>query len=293
MSDFGGRVAVITGAASGLGLAIARRAAGLGMKLVLADVERQALARVEEDFRKGGCELIAQVLDVSDAAAVAELADQVFARFGRVDLLFNNAGVAPVGLLWEQSDSEFRWAFGVNVLGVANGIRSFVPRMLEQKHSAHIVNTASVAGFISPTTMGLYNATKHAVVTLSETLHHDLRTVGATIGVTVLCPAYVPTGIADSERNRPDQATKDGATVSEYSLRAREAMQRAVQSGKLSADDVALQTFQAIEQGRFYLFTHPAILGAVEDRHAAIQAGGPPSDPFARKPVLSPGAKPS
>lgn len=289
MNRFTNRVAVITGAASGFGLAFAQRGASLGMKLVLADVEAAPLEAAAEKLRASGAEVLARQTDVADPVQVAELADCAFNDFGAVHLLFNNAGVAPVGLVWEHSAADWRWVLGVNVLGVANGLRSFVPRMLRQGDDSHIVNTASVAGFISPTTMGLYSASKHAVVTLTETLLHDLRSVGSSIGVTVLCPAFVPTGIAESERNRPAEFAGTEAQT-EASLRARAAMVKAVSSGRLSASDIANMTFDAIERRQFYLFTHPAIIPSIQSRHAAIAAGQDPDDPLARKP--SPPATP-
>ena len=282
-----GKVAVITGAASGFGLEFARRAAALGMRVVMADIEAGALAAAAAGIRAMGVPVMTRVIDVSKPEHLDDLARCVFEEFGGVHLLFNNAGVAPVGLLWEHPAADWQWVLGVNVLGVANGVRAFVPRMLEQAGEAHIVNTASVAGYLSPTTMGLYNVSKHAVVTLSETLHHDLRSVGAAIGVTVLSPAFVPTGIAQSERNRPaDHAST--SPPSQAMLRARTAMERAVSSGRLSAADVATLTFEAIEAGRFYLFTHPAILPSIRARHDAIAAQGQPDDPFAKRPALSP-----
>lgn len=287
MDRFTDRVAVITGAASGFGLAFAQHAAALGMRLVLADVEAVPLERAASQLAATGAHVLSVQTDVSDAEQVAQLADRAFSEFGAVHLLFNNAGVAPVGLVWEHSAADWQWVLGVNVMGVANGLRSFVPRMLGQNDDSHIVNTASVAGFISPTTMGLYSASKHAVVTLSETLHHDLRAVGSSIGVTVLSPAFVPTGIAQSERNRP-AALAENPTQTAATLRARASMERAVSSGRLSATDIAARTFEAIAERRFYLFTHPAILPSVNSRHAAIASGLDPDDPFARKPALAP-----
>lgn len=290
MDRFHGRTVVITGAAGGFGFEFARQAASLGMRIVLADVEQSALERAHAEISKLGAEVISQRTDVSDASQVQALADLAFGEFGAVHLLFNNAGVAPVGLLWEQSAEDWQWAVSVNIMGVAHGIRSFVPRMLKQPEDSHVVNTASVAGFISPTTMGLYNVTKHAVVTLSETLHHDLRSVGSLMGVTVLCPAFVPTGIASSERNRPSHLMVS-EKISEHTVRARQAMERAVSAGRLSAADVARLTFEAVSERRFYLFTHPAILASIKARHDAIHRGAEPNDPFAQKPSLAPAVR--
>jgi NAD(P)-dependent dehydrogenase (short-subunit alcohol dehydrogenase family) len=287
MREFSGRTAVITGAAGGFGLEFAKRAALLGMRVVLADVEAGALQRAHNLVESLGARVISQLTDVADPIQVQALADRAFAEFAGVHLLFNNAGVAPVGLVWEHTAQDWQWALSVNVLGIAHGLRSFVPRMLEQSDDSHIINTASVAGYLSPTGMGLYNVTKHAVVTMSETLHHDLRAVGSNIGVTVLSPAFVPTGIANSERNRPDHLRSE-ERVSEHTRRARESMLRAVSSGRLTAEDIASLTFAAIAERRFYLFTHPAILPSVKARHDAIAALAEPSDPFALRPALAP-----
>ncbi len=287
MKPCAGQVAVVTGAASGFGLEFARRAAALGMRVVMADIESDTLATAAAEIGAAGAPVVACRTDVSKADDVDALADLAFAEFGAVHLLFNNAGVAPVGLVWEHSAADWQWVLSVNVMGVAHGIRSFVPRMLKQGEAAHIINTASVAGFISPTTMGLYSTSKHAVVALSETLHHDLRSVGASIGVTVLSPAFVPTRISKSERNRP-AASGSFDPPSEATMRARSAMERAVSSGRLTAAEVAAQTFKAIEEKRFYLFTHPAILPAIRGRHDAIADIREPDDPFAKRPGLSP-----
>ena len=288
MREFRGRTAVITGAASGFGWEFSRRAVSLGMNVVMADVDAPLLDRCANLLSAEGAVVLPVLTDVADASQVDSLADRAFAQFGAVHLLFNNAGVAPVGLLWETPVEDWKLAMGVYVMGVANGIRSFVPRMLAQSDASHVVNTASVAGFIAPTTMGLYNATKHAVVAISETLHHDFKTVGSNIGVTVLCPAFVPTGIADSDRNRPASLRPQTHDASEHTLKAKQTMERAVSSGRLSAAEVAALTFEAVENDRFYALTHPAILPSVKARHDAILAGREPSDPFARRPGLSP-----
>jgi NAD(P)-dependent dehydrogenase (short-subunit alcohol dehydrogenase family) len=288
MREFRGRTAVITGAASGLGWEFSRRAVSLGMNVVMADVDAPLLERCAKLLSAEGALVLPVLTDVADASQVDLLADRAFAQFGAVHLLFNNAGVAPVGLLWETPVEDWKWAMGVNVMGVANGIRSFIPRMLGQGESSHVVNTASVAGLIAPTTMGLYNATKHAVVAISETLYHDLKAVGSRTGVTVLCPAFVPTGIADSDRNRPASLRPQRHDSSEQTRKAKLALERAVSSGRLSAAEVAKLAFEAVEEDRFYALTHPAILSSVKARHDAILGGTAPNDPFSRRPGLSP-----
>jgi NADP-dependent 3-hydroxy acid dehydrogenase YdfG len=203
-----------------------------------------------------------------------------------VHLLFNNAGVIAGGLIWENSVADWEWVLGVNVWSVIHGIRLFVPRMLAQGDECHIVNTASVAGLLSTQTMGVYNVSKHAVVTLSETLFQDLRIAGANIGVTLLCPAFVATGIADAERNRPAEAQNTALTESQKVSAAQ--TKKAVDSGRITAAEVAEKTFECIRENRLYCLTHPKILGSVELRFQDILAQRNPSDPFSHKPNVAP-----
>ncbi|REG57961.1 short subunit dehydrogenase [Paraburkholderia sp. BL6669N2] len=296
MFEFAGKVAVITGAASGFGRAFAQKGASLGMKLVLADVNPDALAQTVEAVRADGAEAIGVPTDVASAAQVEALAQAALDAYGRVHLLFNNAGVGSGGLLWESSANDWSWVFGVNVMGVAHGVRVFTPIMLAQNEPAHIVNTASVAGLLSPPAMGIYNASKHAVVSLTETLYHDLQLAqanqaeaeaeaGGLVGCSLLCPAFVPTGIADAERARPADLRNDsGPTRSQ--IAAGKQLQRAVQSGKLSAGDVADLTFEAIAARRFYIVTHPAIMATVKLRHEDIEQLRNPIDPMSLKPEV-------
>ncbi|MFL5311122.1 MAG: SDR family NAD(P)-dependent oxidoreductase [Myxococcales bacterium] len=215
MKDFAGKVAVITGAGSGFGLELARLGAGQGMRLVLADVQEDALAAAVTEMRSRGADALGVRADVSKAEDVDRAAAAAKSEFGAVHLLFNNAGVAGGGgYLWESRLNDWKWILGVNLMGVVHGIRSFVPLMLEHGGEGHVVNTASAAGLVSSPLMGAYNASKHAVVTLSETLHHELRLANASIGVSVLCPAYVPTGISRSERNRPAELADDAPPTS-------------------------------------------------------------------------------
>jgi NAD(P)-dependent dehydrogenase (short-subunit alcohol dehydrogenase family) len=289
MFEFKGKVAVITGAASGFGRAFAEKGASLGMKLVLADVNPDALAQTVDALRAGGAEAIGVPTNVADAAQVEALAQAALGAFGKVHLLFNNAGVGAGGFLWESSANDWAWVFNVNVMGVAHGVRVFTPIMLQQNEPAHIVNTASVAGLLSPPAMGIYNASKHAVVSLTETLHHDLQLAQAAgsgeVGCSLLCPAFVPTGIADAERARPAELRNDsGPTRSQ--IAAGKQLQRAVQSGKLSAADVAEMTFAAIAERRFYIVTHPGILATVKLRHQDIEQLRNPTDPMSLKPEV-------
>lgn len=288
MFEFNGRVAVITGAASGFGRAFADEGAALGMKLVLADVDAHALEQTVSTLRAAGADAIGVPTDVSDPAQVEALALAALDAFGKVHLLFNNAGVGAGGFIWESSANDWAWVFNVNVMGVAHGVRVFTPIMLRQDEPAHIVNTASVAGLLSPPSMGVYNASKHAVVSLTETLYHDLRNVGGPVGCSLLCPAFVPTGIADAERVRPDALRNDIAPTRSQ-LTAGKQLQRAVRSGKLGAAEVAEMTFEAVRAGRFYIITHPAILETVRLRHEDIEQQRPPTDPLSLKPEVKSG----
>ncbi len=286
MQEFKGKVAVITGAASGFGREFARIGSQLGMKLVLADVQRDALDAVVDELRATGCQAIGETTDVSKDASVETLADRAYAEFGAVHLLFNNAGVGGGGgLVWECSERDWQWVLNVNLWGVVHGVRHFVPRMLAAGTPGHIVNTASVAGLLSASGMGVYNVSKHAVVTLTETLYHDLKTVNSSLGVSVLCPAYVATGIADSERNRPAELANEAEPTASQKL-ARVSLQKAVSSGKLKPADIAQQTFEAIRADRFYVLTHRAILPSVELRCQDVLQLRNPTDPFSLKPEL-------
>jgi NAD(P)-dependent dehydrogenase (short-subunit alcohol dehydrogenase family) len=290
MKDFGGKVAVITGAASGLGREFANVAAGLGMKLVLADVQVDALTRACRELEGQGAEVLAMVCDVRKGRLVQELADSAMARFGAVHLVFNNAGVGAGGLVWESTEADWEWVLGVNLWGVIHGVRIFTRLMLEcAKHEpgyeGHIVNTASMAGLLNAPAMGVYNVSKHAVVSLTETLYHDLRLVDAPIGVSVLCPYFVPTAIGHSHKHRPEDMRNDEvATASQ--LAAQALLEKAVESGKVSAAEVARVTFDAVRDGQFYIYSHPHALGGVADRMDAILNQKIPPDPYRAAPHI-------
>lgn len=288
MKHFKGRVAVITGAASGLGREFADRAAELGMKLVLADVQADALERATDELLAGGAEVLAMVCDVSKGAHVQELADAAIARFHGIHLVFNNAGVGSGGLVWENTEADWQWVLGVNLWGVIHGVRVFMHAMLDcakrdPDYEGHIVNTASMAGLLNAPAMGVYNVSKHAVVALSETLYHDLQLVDAPIGASVLCPYFVPTGIHQSHRNRPEELKPEmRPTASQLASQA--LTTKAVESGKVSALDVSRLTFDAIREGQFYIYSHPQALGGVQERMEAIVSGANPPDPYAATP---------
>jgi NAD(P)-dependent dehydrogenase (short-subunit alcohol dehydrogenase family) len=278
MKQLKGKVAAVTGAASGLGRSMALAFATEGMDVALADVDERNLVLVEEEVRSKGVRTITQRVDVSRAEDVESLRDQTLSRLGGIHLVCNNAGVSPLGAVWEASVADWQWILGVNLWGVIHGVRAFTPHLIAQ-NEGHIVNTASVAGLISPPGSGAYNVTKHAVVTLSESLVHDLRERQSAVGVSVLCPAYVPTRITESERNRPGDLP-----ISEKSKETltREAMLRkAVASGKVSADQVAQAVVAAVKEERFYILTHPRIKGAIQARMQDILEERAPRNPLA------------
>lgn len=276
MKDLGGKVAVVTGAASGFGRALALRCAGERMRLALADVEEKGLAETARLAGERGAESLTVKCDVSRWDDVEALAARTYDRFGAAHLLFNNAGVAVAGPVWGATLEDWQWVLGVNLMGVVHGVRAFVPRMLRQGAECHVVNTASVAGLLSVPGQGVYCVSKHAVVTLSECLLHDLRAEGAPIGVSVLCPAFVNTGIADSGRNRPAELAATNPLAGPHEERLR----HAVRSGRLSADDVAAAVMDAVASGRFYVLTHPRIKPAIEARMRDILEERAPTNPM-------------
>jgi NAD(P)-dependent dehydrogenase (short-subunit alcohol dehydrogenase family) len=291
MKDFKGRTAVITGAGSGFGLEASLLAARAGMNVVMADVQNDALVTAAEHVRAFGTEVFPYRLDVAKGDEVEALATATIARFGAPHLVFNNAGVGAGGLIWEHSARDWEWVLGVNVLGVAHGVRCFVPAMLDAakadaSYEGHVVNTASMAGLLNPPNMGAYNVSKHAVVSLSETLYQDLALVTDQVSASVLCPYFVPTGINQSHRNRP-QALSDAAAKPTRSQRVAQAMtSKAVESGRVSAAQVAALVFDAVRDKRFYIYSHPKALAAVQTRLEDIMLGRNPTDPFADKPEI-------
>ncbi|GIZ51247.1 SDR family oxidoreductase [Noviherbaspirillum aridicola] len=290
MKNFKDKVAVITGGASGFGREFALIGNGLGMKLVLADVQQDALDKTVAELQGLGAQVVGVLCDVRKAEQVQALADTAMQKFGAVHLVFNNAGVGSGGLVWENSIADWEWVLGVNLWGVIHGVRTFTPLMLEcakkdPGYEGHIVNTASMAGLLNAPNMGIYNVSKHAVVSLSETLYQDLQLIKAPIGASVLCPYFVPTGIHRSERNRPDDVKEEsGKTLSQIVAQA--VSDKAVTSGKVTAAEVAQRTFDAIASGQFYIYSHPQALGNVQTRMEDIVTQRNPSDPFAAAPQI-------
>lgn len=284
MQDLEGRVAVVTGGASGIGRAVAEGFAAAGMRIVLADIEQGALNKAAEQLSSAGHEVLAVRTDVSDGASVQALADAAVAHFGAVNVVHNNAGVGAGGPIWTQTERDWQWVLGVNLWGVIHGIRVFVPLMLEQGEPAHIVNTGSMAGLISVPYMASYNVSKHGVVTLSETLYRDLRAAGANIGVSVLCPGMVQTNIFESERNRPAQLTDESGPVGLASMLTGDdagiGVEEAIGSFGtfLAPEEVAAHVVDAVRTDRFYILTHPeATRTLVQMRCDDILEGRPPS----------------
>jgi len=274
MEELSGRVAVVTGGASGIGLAMGRAFAARDMKVVLVDIEADVLDKAVGDFPEGA-EVEAVVCDVSDAAQVDALRDQTVERFGGVHVVCNNAGVSAGGPVWEHSLDDWQWVMGVNLWGVVHGVRAFTPLMIEQGEG-HMVNTASMAGLTSPPFMGIYNVTKHSVVTLSETLFADLQMAGADgVGVSVLCPGWVNTRIHEADRNRP-AGNGDGDAEPSPSPRFSDFV-GSLLAGGLDPADVAAQVIDAIGTRRFYVLTHPEWKPMITGRTDRIVAGEDPN----------------
>lgn len=270
MQEFKERVAVVTGGASGIGLAMANRFAAAGMQVVLADIEENALRQAESEMRATGATVLGVVTDVAKAESVEMLAQQTLKAFGGVHIVCNNAGVGGgFGPVWTQPLQNWEWGFGVNLWGVIHGIRTFVPIMLQQDTEGHIVNTASMAGLLSGPFMSVYDATKFAVVTISESLHFELAMQKAKVRVSVLCPGFVNTNIASSERNRPANLQTAMPQFSETEQSFAAIMFAGIASGMPPAE-IAEKVFAAIQDEQFYILPHPEFLSAVRARMEAI-----------------------
>ena len=289
MKKLHGRTAVITGAASGFGLELSRLAAAQGMAIVMADVQQDALDGAAAEISGLGATVLSLCVDVSKAHEVEALGAATAERFGAPHLVFNNAGVGVGGLIWENTLAQWEWVIGVNLMGVAHGVRVFTPMMLaaakaDSAYEGHIVNTASMAGLVNAPNMGVYNVSKHAVVALSETLYQDLRLVTEQISASVLCPFFVPTGIHESERNRP--AEMASIQPSRSQLIGQAMINKAVTRGKVSAADVAQRVVDAVLADSFYIYSHPHALVSVQTRLEDIMQQRNPTDPFVQRPEV-------
>jgi NAD(P)-dependent dehydrogenase (short-subunit alcohol dehydrogenase family) len=295
ISNFKNKTAVLTGAGSGFGLECARIGVKLGMNIVLIDVQQDALykatAEITAEAAKFGGQVMSFRLDISKAAEVDAMGQAVFAKLGAPHFVFNNAGVGAGGLIWETTLKDWEWVLGVNVMGVAHGVRVFTPMMLEAAkkdpaYQGHIVNTASMAGLLNAPNMGVYNVSKHAVVALTETLYQDLKLVTDQISASVLCPFFVATGISQSHRNKPDEFASSNAKPTKSQLIGQAMSDKAVGSGKISAADVAQKVFNAIADDQFYIYSHPKALASVQTRMEDVVQIRNPTNPFAGKPEI-------
>lgn len=291
ITNFKGKTAVLTGAGSGFGLECARIGAKLGMNLVLADVQQDALDKAVAEMQAADAQVLGMRVDVSKAEQVEALGAATLARFGAPHFVFNNAGVGAGGLIWENTLKDWEWVIGVNLMGVAHGVRVFTPMMLaaakaDPAYLGHIVNTASMAGLLNAPNMGIYNVSKHAVVAMSETLYQDLALVTDQISASVLCPFFVPTGISQSHRNRPEDLTAADTKPTQSQLIGQAMSDKAVGSGKVTAAEVAQKVFDAIAANQFYIYSHPKAIGSVQTRLEDVLMARNPTDPFAHKPEL-------
>ena len=289
ITDFNGKTAVLTGAGSGFGLECARIAAKRGMNVVLIDVQQDALDAANLEITALGAQTLAFKLDVASADQMEAMGNVVLTRFGAPHLIFNNAGVGSGGLIWESTLKDWEWVLGVNVMGVVHGVRIFTPMMLAAADAdpawrGHIVNTASMAGLLNAPNMGVYNVSKHAVVSLSETLYQDLQLVTDQMGASVLCPFFVAPGMAQSHRNRPSELKAGKPTKSQLIGQAMTG--KAVDSGKVSAADVAQLVFDAVATNQFYIYSHPKAIKSVQMRMEDVLQARNPTNPFAHKPEI-------
>ena len=277
MQDLKGNVAVVTGAASGIGNAMATRFAEEGMRVVLADIEEGPLADAEKKLADGGATVLAVPTDVSKGEQMDALAQKTFDAFGTAHVVCNNAGVGAGGVMWTLTEADWKWVLGVNLWGVIHGVRVFVPRLVEQGEG-HVVNTASMAGLTSVPMMGPYNVTKHGVVTLSETLSVELGLHGSPVKVSVLCPGWVNTRIHEADRNRPPELADENADAGMAEM-GRQMLGTLLASG-LAPSEVASHVLDAIREDRFYILTHPDMKPSIQRRMEDILEGRTPAPDF-------------
>lgn len=268
MKQFKNKVAVITGAASGIGYAIAAQCVKEGMKVVLSDIEAQTLAQAKQRLQAKGGQVIALQTDVSKAEDVEKLAQYTVKKFGGVHLLFNNAGVVPNGgsTVWKSQYADWEWVLGVNLWGVIHGLHTFVPIMLEQDTECHIVNTSSMAGLVSYEVLPTYHVSKHAIVALSEHLYHSLAQQQAKINASVLCPGWVKTNFLDSERNRPSNLNVERPIPSSSSKQKKEQTEASMEEEGITSEEIARMVFSGIREEKFYIITHPELKSMVRQR---------------------------
>ena len=278
MQDLKGKVAVVTGAASGIGNAVATRLAEEGMRVVLADIEEGPLADAEKKLADDGATVLAVPTDVTKGDQVDALAAKTFEAFGTVHVVHNNAGVATGGPMWTLTEADWQWVLGVNLWGVIHGVRAFVPRLVEQGEG-HVVNTASIAGLTSAPLMGPYNVSKHGVVTLSETLAAELALHGSAVKVSVLCPGWVNTRIHEADRNRPAELARPADADTSMMDMGRQLLEGVLKSG-LQPSEVAGQVLDAIREERFYILTHPEMTPMIQHRMEDITEGRNPAPSF-------------
>ena len=303
IKEFKDKTALITGAASGLGLEFSKRALILGMNLIMIDINDAQLKKASIDINTNQHTSPSRIkhysVDVSSASEMQSLADRIRDQHDTPSLVINNAGVSGGGLVWENSAKDWERVLGVNLMGVINGVRLFTPMMLEASKSdpnwtGHIVNTASMAGLLTPPNMGIYNVSKHAVVALTETLYQDLALVSDQVTASVLCPYFVPTSINQSFNEThnhksidSDESKNSPAVLTTHSQKiGKEMLDKAVNSGKVSAADVAIKVFDAISQNQFYIFSHPKSLANVQERMQAILDNKQPPNPFSKRPEI-------
>ncbi|MXZ89044.1 MAG: SDR family NAD(P)-dependent oxidoreductase [Dehalococcoidia bacterium] len=276
MQEFAGKVAVITGGASGIGLGMATRFAAEGMRLVLADIEEAVLEEAAAGLRENGAEVLTVQTDCGDAASMDNLAEESLAHYGSVHVVCNNAGVGARGTMWKLGVNDWEFVLRVNLWGVIHGVRVFAPHLVEQDEG-HIVNTGSMAGLVSVSGTGPYNVSKHGVVTLSETLYGELQDAGSNVGVSVLCPGIIRTNLRNSERNRPEHLRDLDAEAVKERTQSTPGFSDTVRLQALSPEWAAECVFEGIKENRFYILTHDDHEGQIPRRHDAIQNDGNPA----------------
>ena len=280
MENFQGKTAVVTGAASGIGHALALRFCEEGMNVVLADIEPAALKAAVSELESSGYSVCGVVTDVAKPEQVSALADAAFDTFGGAHIVCNNAGIFTGGLLWEESLADYQWSLDVNLWGVIHGVRAFVPRMIDQGEPCHVVNTASMAALTTMPFAGVYHMTKHAVLAFSESLYHELALTAPQVGVSVLCPELIKTGIAKSDRNRPAQYSGEGDIIeSDARTMVHDSIASGVSSG-LPPREMAERVLRAVKDNRFYILSNDGWMESARTRIEDILQG--------RNPTLAP-----